>query len=84
MSNLMLRLLDNRYVFILVLSAILCSHLVLTITFFIAYGNGYMVRVYINNYKEAHVELVLFIISSAFFMPMMLYITKMRAKYERL
>ena len=44
-------------------SALIAGFLMFLITFFIAYMTDYSVIVYINNYREAHIEMIILLTS---------------------
>lgn len=60
----------KNYVYALGLGGLGGATCTLLYTFLIAYFNGYSVIININNYGEAHIELVLFI----FLLPFMVYV----------
>ena len=60
-------------------AVVLCSHIVMMWTFLIAYSSGYSVTIYINNYNEALLELILIIITA----PLVIYTTLRILKLNR-
>ena len=42
---------------------LVCIYIAMLITFSMAYFNGYEVIVYINNYNEAHIEMIFLLLT---------------------